>query len=516
MRGGFREMKRPAALLAGVLLLLPFLLIAYRIFWLKYPFFPPAPGKAWQVSMEARLDQADEETAIKIGLPSEAGEWIVTDEQIHSGSLLFNLLREGPNKVGVWSGIPAADGEYISYRATILIDSRNSPAVKPPGPGSYPETFGDEDRALSKRVAARWVHLPAAERLRAIGAANAGDWRGLRPEIQDLQQWSTLQGAHGRLPTALALLRAAGLSARTVQGIRLSDEMTSTPLTWVDVWNGKNWEKLFPETGEVYRGAAVLLPLSIGGEPILKVLHGKGPELRWSVSQQIISQWRYHFERIRRSNRLLDRWSLFYLPSEFQETFRILLLVPIGALMICVLRNLAGFPTFGIFMPVLMALAFRSTGLGFGIAIFAGVVLMGYVIRSWIDRLRLLLVPRLSVILTLVILFFTGLALVGSRVGLRQFMAVGLLPFVILTMTIERFFIIAEEAGGRTAFQTAAGSTAVASITYVILHIEPLQLTFFVYPELLFAVAGLQILLGRYTGYRVSELLRFRKLGRPQ
>jgi len=97
----------------------------------------------------------------------------------------------------------------------------------------------------------------------------------------------------------------------------------------------------------------------------------------------------------------------------------------------------------------LMALAFRNTGLLYGLGIFAGVVLVGYVVRRWINRLRLLLVPRLSVILTLVIIFFTVFALIGNKVGLRELMAVGLLPFVILTMTIERFFVITEEAGVR-------------------------------------------------------------------
>jgi hypothetical protein len=47
-------------------------------------------------------------------------------------------------------------------------------------------------------------------------------------------------------------------------------------------------------------------------------------------------------------------------------------------------------------------------------------------------------------------------------------------------------------------------------ITYQIISWEPLQLTFFVYPELLTGVAAIQILLGRYTGYRLSELFRFR------
>jgi hypothetical protein len=82
-------------------------------------------------------------------------------------------------------------------------------------------------------------------------------------------------------------------------------------------------------------------------------------------------------------------------------------------------------------------------------------------------------------------------------------------------MTIERFFVIIEEAGVREGLWTAVGSAGVAVATYGILEIEPLQLTFFVYPELLFAVAAVQVLLGRYTGYRLLELFRFRRFQKP-
>ncbi|MDD5171296.1 MAG: 7TM domain-containing protein, partial [Syntrophales bacterium] len=187
-----------------------------------------------------------------------------------------------------------------------------------------------------------------------------------------------------------------------------------------------------------------------------------------------------------------------------------LLLVPIGALIVGILRNVIGFPTFGIFMPVLLALAFRSTGLIYGLGIFCGILFIGYTVRSALDRLRLLLVLRMSVMLTLVIVCFTLLALTGNKIGMQRLMAVGLLPFVILTMIIERFFILIEEAGIPEALRTVAGSAAVSIIAFGVISWEPLQLTFFTFPELLAVVAAFQILLGRYTGYRMSEILRFR------
>jgi hypothetical protein len=163
-------------------------------------------------------------------------------------------------------------------------------------------------------------------------------------------------------------------------------------------------------------------------------------------------------------------------------------------------------------MPVLLALAFRATGLLDGIAIFATVILVGYTARRGLDRFHLLLVPRLSVLLTLVVVCFTLFALLGGKLSVQALMGVGLLPIVIISMSIERFFILVEESGAREALRTVAGTLAVTFITYFVIQWDALQLTFFVYPELLFAVAGAQILLGRYTGYRVSEVIRFKAL----
>ena len=509
-------MKRPAVLLAVALLLFSFALISYRIIWLKYPILPAAPERVWHLSVDVHVKGGEKETRVMIGVPYTHRGQMVAEERIRSGTLNFNLLREGINQIGVWSGTLASEGETIGYSSTIRIQPQRLFKTKPSTLEPYPPDVGGEEQALAKRLVGRWNFLPPEDRLRRIAAAVRGIWGASPPDGQDLQAWSAFHEKHGRVTAFLVLLRAAGLPARVVQGLQLAESITNSTLTWIEIWTGEEWESLQPEKGEIYQKPAPLLPLTTNGLPAVRVINGELSEVRWTLTRGIINQWRMHFERIMRSDRLLDRWSLFRLPEEFQRTFRILILVPIGALMICILRNIVGFPTFGIFLPVLMALAFRNTGLAYGLAIFWGVVLIGYVARRWIDKLRLLLVPRLSVILTLVIICITGFALLGNKLGLREFMAVGLLPFVILTMTIERFFVVIEEAGAREGLWTAAGSAGVATITYEVLQLAPLQLTFFVYPELMLVVAALQVLIGRYTGYRLSEFIRFRKLKATQ
>ncbi|MGZ3612622.1 MAG: 7TM domain-containing protein [Thermodesulfobacteriota bacterium] len=503
-------MKRPATLLAMALLLLSFALIGYRVIWLKYPIFPAAPQKVWRLSMDGHVSGGENETTVMVGLPFTHKGQIVAEERIRSGTLAFNLLREGPNQVGVWSGVISPRGEGIGYSATVQVRPQQPTKTKTPILEPYPLNIQEEDQALAKRLVRRWDLLPPSDRLRRIAAALRGIWGSSPPEDQDLKEWSAFQEKHIHLDAVLLLLRAASLPARVVEGLQLAETVKGSTLTWVEVWTGQEWDTLQPDKGEIHQKPVPFLPLTTNGLSATRVINGELSDVRWTLSREIINQWRMQFDRIMRSNRFLDRWSLFRLPPEFQRTFRILILVPIGALMICLFRNIIGLPTFGVFLPVLMALAFRNTGLAYGLGIFWGVVLFGYVVRRQIDKLRLLLVPRLSVILTLVILCIIFFALLGNKFGLREFMAVGLLPFVILTMTIERFFVIVEEAGAREALWTAVGSAGVAVITYKILQLEPLQLTFFVYPELLFVIAAIQALLGRYTGYRLLELFRFR------
>src|SRR5690606_3915938 len=92
-------------------------------------------------------------------------------------------------------------------------------------------------------------------------------------------------------------------------------------------------------------------------------------------------------------SRLID-FSLFSLPIKTQAVYGVLLMIPIGALVMVFMRNVIGIESFGTFMPVLIALAFRETMLLSGVILFTVLVALGLSIRFLLERLRLLLVPR--------------------------------------------------------------------------------------------------------------------------
>jgi len=188
--------------------------------------------------------------------------------------------------------------------------------------------------------------------------------------------------------------------------------------------------------------------------------------------------------------------------------------IPVGILLLVVLRNIVGVKTFGTFMPVLIALAFRQTGLVWGILFFCIVVALGLAARFYLDRLKLLLVPRLASIVIVVIVIIAMLTVLSFKLGLERGLSIGLFPIVIMTMTIERMTLVWEERGAGEAFQQGLGSLTVGILCYLVMNLRIVEHLFFVFPELLLAVLAVTLLIGRYSGYRLTELYRFRVLAR--
>jgi len=80
---------------------------------------------------------------------------------------------------------------------------------------------------------------------------------------------------------------------------------------------------------------------------------------------------------------------------------------------------------------------------------------------------------------------------------------------VIIVMTIERMSVVWEERGAGDAIKAGLGSLLVAAVAYLTMGMDWLEHLIFTFPELLLFVLAVVLLLGRYTGYRLTELRRF-------
>jgi len=319
-----------------------------------------------------------------------------------------------------------------------------------------------------------------------------------------------------RVGLAVRILASAGTPARVVQGIRLQQEKydfsTKTPLLhWVEVFHNKAWISFDPIRGKTpvpgdwlpwWRGSQNLVQLEGGTKQ--RVILSLSPKVEEGVTAAV--------QGGEISKPLLLKFSLFSLPVNTQAVYRVILLIPVGAFLLVILRNIVGIKTFGTFMPVLIALAFRETGLFSGIALFVVLVFLGLSVRFYMERLKLLVVPRLAAVLIIVVGMMAVLSVVTHSLGIHRGLSVALFPMVILTMTIERMSIIWEERGPGEALWAGVGSLVTAALAFLVMNIKYVEHAVFVFPELLLVLLAATMLLGRYSGYRLLDLYRFKAL----
>jgi hypothetical protein len=312
------------------------------------------------------------------------------------------------------------------------------------------------------------------------------------------------------------VLAGARITTRMVRGLPLEDgKINESLVPWLEVHNGTRWEGFNPQTGD--KGYPMnFLRWSYGAEPILNVKNGSNEQLNFAITRRPQTLAVIAHDRATAMHSPLVAWSLNKLPINTQYLYRILIMVPLGALVVVFMRVIIGVPTFGTFMPVLIALAFRETELLWGITLFVLVVGIGLLFRFYMNHLRLLLVARLGAVLTLVVMMMLAISLLSNELGLVQGFSIALFPIVIMTMTIERMSIIWDESGALEAFKQGFGSLTVAVLSFLLMNYNQAQHLMYVFPELLLAVLALCLLMGSYTGYRLIELFRFRDLAVEQ
>ena len=214
-------------------------------------------------------------------------------------------------------------------------------------------------------------------------------------------------------------------------------------------------------------------------------------------------------KNIVKNSAILD-FSLFTLPVSEQNAFRHMLLVPFGALMVVFLRVFIGIRTSGTFMPILIALAFMETTLITGLIMFVLIVSIGLVIRSYLSTLNLLLVARISAVVIVVITIMSFMSILSFKLGIEEAMTITFFPMIILAWTIERMSILWEEEGVKEVFVQGGGSLFVAVCAYFVMSNPLIGHITFNFPEVLLVLLGMIILMGRYSGYRLTELMRFK------
>jgi len=196
-----------------------------------------------------------------------------------------------------------------------------------------------------------------------------------------------------------------------------------------------------------------------------------------------------------------------------RELIGLILMLPIVATIIAFSREVIGIKGFGVYTPLIIGFAFVETGLINGIIIFAVVLASGTLMRILIKHLRLLYLPRMAMVLSAVAFTIFLMFLAAAFLRETQFLKISLFPIIIIVSLVEKFIAAQIERGPRTAITLTAETLALASSSYLVITWGWLTRLILDWPLGVFAAAlVVNIVLGKWTGLRITELIRFKGL----
>lgn len=505
-------------LLAVALIFVALSLIFHKISELGLPLFPSEEIEVWSVEARLAFYAKERPVKVKFSLPKSPSGYVIADENYVSGKYGLAVENDKENRIAEWA-VRRVKGNQVLYYQLQLARDDNEKIIKENSKGSiknkkniafprvpkYSEGVATAVNALLEEVRQKSADISTFTR-ELLSRFNS---KTPDENIQLLLNEANTEKK--RVKLIREVLAGARIPSRTVHVLLLREGVRHGKLTpWLQVHNGKKWLSFNPENSERKMPANAVI-WHVGDTPIFNVEGGKYTKLNFSISRHTQEPIRLAEQRARKMGSRAMEFSLFSLPVQTQNVYRIVLMVPLGAFLIVILRNIIGIKTFGTFMPILIALAFRETDLLWGITLFTLIVALGLALRFYLEYLQLLLVPRLAAVLIIVIILMTMVTTFSYKLGFEHGLSVALFPMVILAMTIERMSLVWEEHGAAEALQQGVGSLAVATLGFLVMNNDTLEHMIFVFPEILLILLAATLLLGRYTGYRLTELWRFRE-----
>lgn len=514
---------------AALLLLVANLLILTRMTLGHVRLDTMKPVIRHHLSLQMEVTSHGDPVSLKVFLPRTLPQQTLSTEKVESTRLAYTLTTDSLNRRATWYADDADGRETALYEAEVEIHPVRY--VLPRGvaiPSDYPAALSDELQPTAT-IQSDDPHIVAtAKRLVDERGANdiAGTIRALydfvQNEIHGSDYENTLDAATtlkwgeafcgGKSRLLAALLRASHIPARMVGGIILAPGSKRITHVWVEAWVNGVWVPLDALNHHYAEYPENYLTLYYGDQSLF--VH----------SADVNFQYRFDIKRWRTSpdealtNHVVSALNPYTYWEAFRESnislnlLRIILLMPLGALFVVIVRNVIGITTYGTFQPALLAVAFRDTGLLWGAALYVAVLVIGMLVRRALDRVQLLQTPRLSILLVFVVLFMFFVTYGSVRAGTVEPAHVSLFPIAILALTVENFFTTTLEHGSLQAIRVLAQTLLVVAGIYLMMDSYFVQSVVFLFPEVLLGVVAASLVLGRWTGLRLTEYRRFRLL----
>jgi len=191
------------------------------------------------------------------------------------------------------------------------------------------------------------------------------------------------------------------------------------------------------------------------------------------------------------------------------NTIFLILLTPILALLVSFTRVVVGLPTLDMLVPIALAFAFVSVGITIGMFVLLAIILASFIAKRSLSSLKIMFYPKRSLSMLFLAIAVFGALTIGVVLELDRVLSVSIFPILILMLLGDLIVSVQlHKSSGETLMITGT-TVALGLVGYIAATSLFIQDTLILYPEIVLLVIPLNIIVGRYFGLRILELLRF-------
>ncbi len=194
------------------------------------------------------------------------------------------------------------------------------------------------------------------------------------------------------------------------------------------------------------------------------------------------------------------------------NTIVLILLVPVLATIVTFVRIIVGLPSLEMLVPIVLSFALVAVGIWVGLAIIAAVVLASYASRQILKETKLMFFAKRSLSLFLLSIFVLATLTAFAFIDETFVASLSIFPLIILTLLGDSLVSVQLHKSQRETLVVTCVTLLLGVIGYVLATLVVVRDLIILYPEVVLLTLILNVLMGRYFGLRLTELVRFRSL----
>ena len=533
-RADIRKLRMPAKnivfwILVIALTAFPGYMLFYKLYVAKLPMESLIPDIIYQVETQINLEGYGNDVDVSVYLPKNDSRQQIFSEQSSNTNFTLSIPNDDLNRQASWAGTTIQGQHNLRYSYSV---KASHVQYKIPENLSIPRQYQARfdpylleeegvqvnDDLIRETLFSTLGLPPRPKILHAV--------RAIHDHLQNNLENRTFSGytdaltalklgeasCNGKSRAFVAMARRLNLPARLVGGLILQPGNKRTSHQWAEIYIAGHWVPFDTINDHFAEIPANFLTLYYGDKALFTRSANINFDYSFRTNKSLVP--RNEVSEILGDSlfNTLNIYAVFERIGISQDFLKILLMLPLGAFVTVVFRNVLGLETFGTFLPALIAAAAMETGLFWGLVGFVGIIVSAAVVRKLLDWLQLLHSPKMAIMLTVVVILLLAASIAGVHFELFRLAQISLFPIAILAITAERFAITVEEQGLVKALSITAMTIVVIVAAYTVMDSLFLQSLFFAFPELLLVVVVLNLWLGKWIGLRLSELIRFRQL----